>query len=287
MRLGIISNVNTARIGTSLRAIRLRKGWSQADVARRSGVPRGAISDAERGLIGRISVDQLEGLARTLGAQLDIWLRWHGDELDRLLNRDHSAMHEQLARLLEAIGSWTVAPEVSFAIYGERGIIDILAFHERSGRLLVIELKTVITDIQELIGSVDRKHRLARQIARERSWHVLGVSAWLVVAATRTNDRRIAAHRTTLRSAFPVDGRSMRGWLVAPNGDVAAMSTMPSAAGASIRVPLAGRRRATGANRGGRRSTGPPAAVADPREHRQSLVRASVVGVRRASGPLD
>jgi hypothetical protein len=31
---------------------------------------------------------------------------------------------------------------VSFSIFGERGLIDILAFHQPTGMLLIIELKT-------------------------------------------------------------------------------------------------------------------------------------------------
>lgn len=33
-------------------------------------------------------------------------------------------------------------PEVSFSIYGQRGVIDILAWHAATRSLLVIELKT-------------------------------------------------------------------------------------------------------------------------------------------------
>ncbi len=61
-------------------------------------------------------------------------------------------------------------PEVSFAVYGERGVIDILAWHPGERALLVIELKTEIVDIQDLIGTVDRKRRLARVVARDRGW---------------------------------------------------------------------------------------------------------------------
>ncbi len=61
-------------------------------------------------------------------------------------------MAVQFSRLAE----WLAQPEVSFAIYGERGVIDILAFHPRSRALLVIELKTGIVDVQALIGTVDR-----------------------------------------------------------------------------------------------------------------------------------
>jgi hypothetical protein len=119
---------------------------------------------------------------------------------------------------------WVTAPEVSFSIYGERGVIDILAWHAATRSLLVIELKTLIVDVQALVGDVDRKHRLARRIALERGWDALTVSSWVVVVRDGTNLRRHAAHRTMLRAAFPTDGRSMRGWLLRPSGAVRALS---------------------------------------------------------------
>src|SRR5438477_1878403 len=155
------------RVGKALRAIRLRRGWTQGDLARRARVPRGAISRAERGHLASLNFEAVEKLARTLDAQLDVRLRWRGEELDRLLNAGHSAMHEQMAQLFGKVPEWIVTPEVSFAVWGERGVIDILAFHLPTRRLLVIELKTAIADIQDLIGTLDRKRRLARQIARD------------------------------------------------------------------------------------------------------------------------
>ena len=73
--------------------------------------------------------------------------------------------------------------EVSFAIYGERGVIDILAWHEPTRSLLVIELKTAIADINELLGVTAS---VAAQVAQDRGWDALTVSQWLIVSDTRT-----------------------------------------------------------------------------------------------------
>jgi len=168
--------------------------------------------------------------------------RWRGGELDRMLNAGHSAMHEAAALELADTG-WLPAAETTFAIYGERGIIDILCFHPPSGALLVIELKTDLVDVQGLIGSVDRYRRLAPQVARERAWAVKSVSCWVLLRDTPSNHRRLAAHATVLRNAFPVDGRRMRGWLRRPVGAVAALSflsdLMPGEQAALLRVPSA------------------------------------------------
>lgn len=126
----------------------------------------------------------------------------------------------------ERLVDWEIAPEVSFSIYGERGVIDVLAWHGPSRTLLVVELKTEIVDVNELMGKADQRRRLAGKIAADRGWHAAAVAVWVVVADSRTNRRRLAAHQTVLRAAFPVDGRSVQSWLRAPSRPLAALSFM-------------------------------------------------------------
>jgi hypothetical protein len=147
----------------------------------------------------------------------------HG-ELERLLNAGHAAMHEALARHLSALPDWLHAPEVSFAVCGERGVIDILAFHPPTGSLLVIELKTEIVSIEDLLMTMDVRVRHAADIARSRGWQPRTVSAWVVVAESDLNRRRVRRNAAVLRSAFPADGRTMRAWLRRPVGAVRALS---------------------------------------------------------------
>ena len=88
--------------------------------------------------------------------------------------------------------------------------------------MLVVELKTEIVDVQELIGKVDQKRRLVPRIAQERGWRPRSVAVWVLVADSRTNRRRLAAHRSVLRPAFPNDGRGMACWLRNPVSPLAA-----------------------------------------------------------------
>ena len=142
-----------------------------------------------------------------------------------MLNARHSELHELVARWFAAeLPEWVLAPEVSFAIYGERGVIDILAWHEPTRSLLVIELKTAIADVNELLGTADRKRRLAAQVARERGWDPLTVSQWLIVADTRTNRRRLDAHLAVIRNAFPAGTWAIRRWLRRPRDTIAAVT---------------------------------------------------------------
>lgn len=206
----------------------------------------------ESGRLGQVSLRTLESVAGALDAQLVVDLRWHGAELDRLLGARHSAMHEQLARRFSSLAGWAWHPEVSFSIYGERGVLDILAFHAATGSLLVVEMKTEIADVQALLATRDRRVRLARRIASERGWSARTVSSWVVVADTRTNRRRAAAHSTVLRAVMPADGAAVARWLRQPEGTLHALSFLTEVHGAHL-----GRR--SGAIR--RVRTRPPAAA--------------------------
>jgi len=137
-------------------------------------------------------------------------------------------MHEVMAKTFAVMEEWLAEPEVSFSIYGERGVIDILAWHARAHSLLVIELKTELVDVNELMGNVDRKGRLAAEISRQRGWQPGSISTWVVLADSRTNRRAVASHSTVLRTKFPDDGRAVRGWLHHPAGALHALSFLPS-----------------------------------------------------------
>ena len=122
---------------------------------------------------------------------------------------------------------WTAQPEVSFSIFGERGVVDILAWHPERRSLLVVELKTELAEVQLLMSKMDQRTRLAARIARERGWEARHVACWVILADGRTNRRRVANHRTVLRSKFPADGRAVRRWLRDPVGTIAALSFLP------------------------------------------------------------
>jgi hypothetical protein len=147
---------------------------------------------------------------------------------------------ERVAAWIALQPGWIVVAEVSFAIYGERGIVDLLAWHEAKSSLVVIELKTAIVDVDELIGTLDRKRRLAARIAASRGWAARSVSAWLIVGDSSTNRRRVADHRTLLTSGLPRDGRSLAPLFLhperGPQSGIAFWSNLP---GVRIGHPVA------------------------------------------------
>jgi DNA-binding Xre family transcriptional regulator len=231
------------RGGASFRAVRIRRGWRQCDLARKAEVSSWLIRKIERGQLDGVRVGSLRRVGKALEMHVALDVRWRGSELDRLLNARHSALHESVARYLSALPGWVFEPEVSFAIYRDRGIVDILAWHSQRQALLLIELKTAVVDVQETVGTFDRKRRLARQIAAGRGWRPRVVGAWLLIADSATNRRRVADHREMLRAAFPADGRTLRHWIREPDADVRALSFWSEARSIASNPRIAPRQR--------------------------------------------
>jgi len=219
--------VDDRQVGAAIRALRIRRRWRQSDVARTANVSREMVGRIERGSLGSVPLERLRRVADALGARFDTAVRWQGGDLGRLLSARHSAMHEAMAQFLLALGSWVSEPEVSFSVYGERGVIDVLAWHPSSRTVLVIELKTELVDLNETMGTLDRKRRLADGLARDRGWDPVAVGVWLAIAESRTNRRALATHATVLRSKYPADGRSIRAWLRHPVGPIVGLSFLP------------------------------------------------------------
>lgn len=228
--------MNDQRLGAAVRLIRIRRRWRQRDLAAAARVSTSTVSRLERGHLGSLSVNVIRRIATVLDIRVDLLGRWRAGDLDRLLNSRHSALHEAVARAFRAdVPDWTIRPEVSFSISGERGIVDVVAWHPARRALLIIELKTDIVDVNDLVGGVDRKRRLAGRIAAELGYHPLTVSTWVVVAPGRTNRRRIAVHGAMLRAAFPVDGRGVRCWLRDPDRAIDALSLWPESHAETVR----------------------------------------------------
>jgi transcriptional regulator with XRE-family HTH domain len=239
----MIRCVDTIRLGRGMRALRRRRGWRQADLAAAAGVSRATVSRIELGLSDRLTIRTLEAVAVAAGARLEIRLSWNGEALDRLLDTSHARLVEAVVSSLDTLG-WETAPEVSFSVAGERGSIDVLAFHRATGSLLVVEAKSVVPDIQAMIGTLDRKARLAPGIGRERGWEATTVSRLLVIREDRTARRRVAAFDATFRRAFPDRGSALTRWVRWPDASrpVAGLRFLPDAHHASARHRIACRR---------------------------------------------
>jgi transcriptional regulator with XRE-family HTH domain len=209
--------VNAERLGRLARRLRVRAGLTQAMLATRAGVGRQAVSLLERGQARRLRLGVVEAIAAALGARVDVRLLWNGPELDRLLDAGHASLGAAVKRRLERWG-WLVRVEVSYSRYGERGRIDLLAFHPPTATLLVIELKTELVDVQALLGSLDAKARLGRHIAGRFGWEVRAVVPAIVFAELRTTRDRLA-RLDSLFDRYALRGRSALRWVRRPAAD--------------------------------------------------------------------
>jgi len=211
--------VDVVRFGLGLRALRRQRGLTQAQLASRVGMSGSAVSRLERGEADRVALRSLERVSGALGARIDLRLLWHGEGLDRLMDQGHAALVEDIVGLLRGLG-WSVATEVSFNIQGERGSIDVLAYHPGHSVLLVVEAKSVVPDLQSMLVTLDRKSRLAHAIGAEREWRAGAVGRLLVLPADRTARRRVARHHATFASVLPARTVEVRRWLRRPSGSL-------------------------------------------------------------------
>lgn len=201
-------------IGRVIRALRHRKDWRQADLSAAAKVSRAVIADFEAGILDRHSIGALRSTASAAGGFLRLTVVVPQGDLDRLLDADHAQLQEHWKRWLERHG-WEVEAEVTFNHYGERGSIDLLCFHRPTGVLLVIEIKTVVVDLQDTLSSLDRKVRVASLVAQERGWRVTACLPALLIREGSTARRRVTEH-SSLFGRFRLRGRGAMSWLADP-----------------------------------------------------------------------
>lgn len=178
-----------------------------------------------------------------------------------MLDRSHAELVDGVVDMLHRV-HWETAVEVSFSKWGERGSIDVFARHSLTGTVLVAEVKSVVPDSQAMLHALDRKARLAPEIARDRGWVCDVVARLLVIGESSTSRRRISALGATYAVAFPTVGWAVRRWLRAPAGRMSGLLFLPYARGSSTSA------RTTGVQRVRKRGIRPtrthtPAAAAD------------------------
>lgn len=219
--------MDDVRIGRALRALRHRRDWRQEDLGDAADVSQDEVSLAERGLIGRMQVDTLRALARAVGAGLAVGLRWRGGDLDRLLDEGHASVVGGAAGLLQRCG-WHTELEVTFAVYRESGSIDLVGWHPGTATLLIVEVKTELTSVEETLRRHDTKVRLAARVVGDRfGWNPRAVARLLVLPDLSTPRRRVRRHEEVLRRAYPLRGTGVRSWLLSPTGSPGSLLFLP------------------------------------------------------------
>ena len=205
--------MDDVQLGIVVRTARIRRGWRQSDLAGIVGLSDGTISRVERGHLSSVSLGALRRIAQALDIRVELLPRSRSANVHRLANARHADLAEAVIKWLLGLGGWIVRPEVSFSRYGERGVIDLLAWHPGRRALLVIELKTLIVDIGELLGTLDRKAR-----DRARAW--LGSRCGLDASGHRGQlDESPASRRARGDLCGFIAGTGRRAAAVAPRPD--------------------------------------------------------------------
>lgn len=204
-------------VGARFRALRHRLAWRQEDVAARAGVSQHVVSLIERGRLEEVSLARIRRVARELDAEFSSNLRWRGGDLDRLVDEGHAHLVGRVVALLTEDG-WDCRVEVSYSIYGERGSIDVVAWHAGTRTLLIVEVKTDLVAVEETLRKHSEKVRLGPRIALEQlGWQAATVARLLVLPSLATPRRRVDRHAAVMSAAYPVRGMDLRRWLAAPS----------------------------------------------------------------------
>jgi transcriptional regulator with XRE-family HTH domain len=204
------------RIGVSIRLLRERSRRRQIDVAQEVGVSRQSVSLLECGHVSSLSVRTARAIAAAVGIDLSFAPRGRGVQLDRLVDEEHSSMVDVVVRRVVADG-WEAMVEFSFNDYGDRGSVDVLAWHAERRALLVIEVKSRLANLQDTCRSLDVKARVVpRLAAQSRGWRPSAVGVVLVMQEP-TRERAAVARREGIFSAsFPARTLEVRRWIRRP-----------------------------------------------------------------------
>lgn len=196
----------------ALRAIRRRKRWSQRQLSQKLDISQSEMSRWERAALEECSVAEVERWATALNAHLALELRVDGER--PLTDARHAAVQTWVVNLLRSTG-WIVEAETSFNHFGDRGRVDVLAYHPVLRILLVIEIKSRLDDAQELLGRLDIKRRIAPKIGAERGWPVAAIVPVIVFGENRSTRRRLSAHEA-LFATYDLRARAATAWLRHP-----------------------------------------------------------------------
>jgi transcriptional regulator with XRE-family HTH domain len=219
-----------------IRALRQRQGKRQADIALAARCSATTVSRIELGDWESLAFGRLLAVADVVGVHLEVAAHWQGAAMDRVLDEGHARLLAAVARLLESWG-WVTRFEVTYSEYGERGSIDLLAWHAGTATLAVFEIKTELGSVEGLLRPLNAKCRLAGKVAREQfGWHAARVAAIVVFPERVAIRRQVARHQTVLGGSLPATSRDIRSWLQRPTGVVRGIWFLSNSHGEGVRT---------------------------------------------------
>lgn len=212
--------MNLIQLGWLFRAERIEQRLLQSDVAARAGICASTLSLLERGRLPRVPADTLSAVARVLGLDLDYSIRGGQAHIARLRDERHARLVELLMPVVTAAG-WLGYPEATVNYYGDRASIDILCWHPLFRAILIVEVKTTLVDVQDLLSRLDVKLRVVPlTVAKERNWEPRCIGAVLVLPESDMARGAVARHGATFDAALPARTRQVRRWIRHPEGSL-------------------------------------------------------------------
>ena len=193
-----------ARLGGQIRSIRLRRAWTQADLAARAGLGRQVVGRAERS-VGPIDLETLERISVALDVPLV--LDFGRDRDQGVSDAGHLAMQELLLRMGRAAG---YEPRFELATRPAEPwrSSDVTLADERRRILIGVECWNDIGDVGASSRSSTRKQAELDALAVAR-WgpHGRARHVWVVRATARNRDL-VARYPEVFASRFPGSSRS-------------------------------------------------------------------------------
>ena len=113
-----------------------------------------AVVKLEAGRLGPMRTASIRAIVAVFGLSYEPALRGLGADEDRLIDERHSRILGACATWLKTLG-WVVPSEVSYSEFGERGSVDLLAWHPASASLLVIEVKSELASLEATLRKLD------------------------------------------------------------------------------------------------------------------------------------
>jgi transcriptional regulator with XRE-family HTH domain len=193
----------------------------QVDLAGRARVSQSAISRLELGRGASMSVADIARVADALDIRLTLDAWWRGGDVSRLLDAHHASIVDYVVGRLRGLG-WHVRLEYGFNHFGERGSVDIVAWHAMTRTLLLIEVKSRLADLQELLATFARKLRIVpRLVADSERWAPLHVGRLIVLPGTHANRAAVERHANIFEATYPARAAEVHRWLRRPVGAIA------------------------------------------------------------------
>jgi transcriptional regulator with XRE-family HTH domain len=207
------SSAVAAHLGVLISDARRQRAWTLRDCALRAGISAPTLHAIEHGRAS--TFETYEAIARALGRELRVDLL---DPRRRSATRAedpvHAAMGEVIARRLLELGHH-VAIDEPYQHYQFAGRADVLAWDRSAEHLLHVENRTRFPNIQEAIGSYNRKRQYLPGVVAERLGRRHGFSSVThVIAALWSSDaiHALRMHPATFQAVCPDDPFAFDRW---------------------------------------------------------------------------